>query len=316
MTERHRAVLHEALDPRFTALVAADAPARLLASGYSWVEGPVWHPGEGHLMFSDIPGDARHRWDEDGARVVAQPTGFGNGMTYDADLSLVVCVHATSSVTRYAPDGSATHLATHFEGRELNSPNDLAVRSDGSIYFTDPTYGRMEAFGVGRELVMGFQGVYRVPADGGELQLLVDRDRFTEPNGLCFSPDESILYVNDTEQASIVAYDVRANGSLEGERVFAEGIRSDDDPGLPDGMKCDELGNVWVTGPGGIWVYAPDGTRLGTVRTPERAANFAWGGAEWTTLFVTASSSVYAIETTVRARREPFMAAATTPSEA
>ncbi len=298
---------HEAADPRFHQLIDSDEPARLLATGYSWVEGPVWNPVGRYLLFSDIPGDSRHRWDDSGARSVLQPTGFGNGMTLDANLDLVVCVHATSSVSRYAADGGVSELATHFEGKELNSPNDVVAHSGGSIYFTDPTYGRMPAFGVGRDLVMGFQGVYRIPPGPGDIQLLVDRDAFTEPNGLCFSPDESLLYVNDTERASIRVYKLRGDGTLDDERIFATDIRSDDDPGLPDGMKCDEDGNVWVTAPGGIWVFAPDGTRLGTVRTPERAANLAWGGDDWRTLFVTASSSVYAIRTLVGPNREPFM---------
>lgn len=302
-------MLHISFDPRFAQLGNVDAPARRLATGYSWLEGPVWNPRESALYFSDIPGDARHRWDGSGATAVARPTGFANGMTYDADLSLIVCVHATSSVLRSAVDGTVTTLATHFDGCELNSPNDVVVRSDGSVYFTDPTYGRMAAFGVARHLLMGFQGVYRVPPGGGDVQLVVDRASFVEPNGLCFSPDESLLYVNDTDRASILVYDVRPDGSLASERIFAHGIRSDDDPGLPDGMKCDELGNVWVTGPGGIWVFDPDGARLGVVRTPERAANFTWGADAWRTLFITASSSLYAIETMVGPRRESYMAA-------
>ncbi|CAN5315060.1 N/A [soil metagenome] len=300
---------HEAIDPNFELLLDLDSPVRKLDTGYGWVEGPIWNPAGQYLLFSDIPGDARHRWDASGVAEVAHPTGFGNGMTYDRDLNLLVCVHATSSIARYDADGVRTDLATHFEGRELNSPNDIVVRSDGSIYFTDPTYGRMAAFGVERELELDFQGVYRLPSGGGDLQLVVERTLFTEPNGLCFSPDESRLYVNDTEQTNIRVFDVRPDGMLENERVFASGIHSDDDPGLPDGMKCDEHGNVWVTAPGGIWVYAPDGRRIGNVRTPERAANLHWGGAGWTTLFVTASSSLYAIDTKTGPREEPFMRA-------
>lgn len=280
-----------------------------MGTGYSWVEGPVWHPTGRYLLFSDVPGDARHRWDGSGTVEVARPTGFGNGMTYDRDLNLLVCVHATSSVIRYAPDGAPTVLATHFEGGELNSPNDVVVRSDGSVWFTDPTYGRTSAFGVGRDLELGFQGVYRIPPGGGELQLIGDRTTFTEPNGLCFSPDETLLYVNDTEQANIRVFDVLPDGTVAGGRVFASGIRAADDPGLPDGMRCDELGNVWVTAPCGVWVFASDGRRIGGVRTPERVANLAWGGLGWKTLFLTASSSLYAVDTRVGPSREPFMRA-------
>ena len=199
-------------------------------------------------------------------------------------------------------------LASHFEGKELNSPNDVCVRSDGSIYFTDPWYGRMPGFGVERPRELGFQGVYRVRPDGA-LELLVDRDLFDQPNGLCFSPDEKTLYVNDSEEALIRAFAVAADGSLSGGEVFASGIRSEAEPGVPDGMKCDAEGNVWVTAPGGVWVYSPSGALIGKLRVPEVVANLAWGGDDFRTLFLTATRSVYAVKTKVGPRAEPYMGA-------
>ena len=205
---------HDAFDPRFRALIDEHAPVRQLGSGFSFVEGPIWHPTEHHLLFSDMPEDVRRRWDRAGVREVERPSRKGNGMTYDADLNLLVCEHATSSVVRIDPRGERAVLASHFEGRELNSPNDLVVHSSGAIYFTDPWYGRMPRFGVERPRDLGFQGVYRIPPSGGAPQLLVDRLMFGQPNGLCFGPGEDRLYVNDTEQANIRVFRVEKDGSL------------------------------------------------------------------------------------------------------
>jgi len=302
---------HEAVRPGFRALVDEHAPVRQLGTGFAFTEGPVWHPLEHHLLFSDMPGDVRRRWDRAGVREIARPTNKANGLTYDGELNLIACEHATSSVVRLRSDGTREVLASHFEGRELNSPNDVCVRSDGSIYFTDPWYGRMAGFGVERPRELGFQGIYRVPpgAAGAEPQLLADRYLFAMPNGLCFSPDERLLYVNDTEQANIRVFDVAADGSLSRGRIFASGIRDTLRPGVPDGMKCDFHGNVWVTAPGGLWVYQPDGALLGRIAIPELAANFHWGGADWRTLFVCASTSLYALDVRVGPRNEPFMRA-------
>lgn len=302
---------HEAVRPAFRELIDEHAPVRQLGTGFTFTEGPIWHPTEGHLLFSDMPADVRRRWDRHGVREVLSGTNKGNGLTYDADHNLIVCEHATSSLVLIRPDGTREVLASHFEGRELNSPNDVCVRSDGSIYFTDPWYGRMPVFGVERPRELGFQGVYRVAkgARGLEPTLLVDRYMFSMPNGLCFSPDESLLYVNDTEQANIRVFDISADGFLSGGRVFASGIKDSLKPGVPDGMKCDQYGNVWVTAPGGLWVYAPDGGLLGKVSVPELAANLHWGGEDWRTLFVCASTSLYAIPTKVGPRNEPFMRA-------
>ncbi len=303
---------HEALDAAFRRLIDEHAPVRQAGSGFTFTEGPIWHPVDHYLLFSDMPADVRRRLDRAGVREVLRPSNKGNGMTYDAELNLLVCEHATSSVARFRPDGSREVLASHFEGRELNSPNDICVRSDGAIYFTDPWYGRMPHYGVERPRELGWQGVFRIPPGarpGDEPQLVVDRYTFSQPNGLCFCPTEGLMYVNDTEQANIRVYDVAADGSLRNGRVFASGIRDSLLPGVPDGMKCDASGNVWCTAPGGLWVFDPTGRHIGKVSIPEPAANFHWGGADWRTLYVCASTSVYAVEVQVGPRNEPFMRA-------
>src|SRR6266513_6243199 len=194
--------------PAFLELVDEDAELERLGTGFTFTEGPIWNP-DGFLLFSDMPGDVRRRWDPDsGVTEVANPSNKGNGMTLDNDGRLIVCEHVTSSVVRMDPDGRGGGrevLASHYEGRELNSPNDVVVKSDGAIYFTDPTYGRMPGFGLEREQELDFQGVYRIQPGNGEPQLLVDD--FDQPNGLCFSPDESLLYVNDTTRAHIRVFD-------------------------------------------------------------------------------------------------------------
>ncbi len=300
---------HQALDPAFRRLIDENAPVRQVAHGCTFTEGPVWHPVDQYLLFSDMPADTRRRLDKSGVREVMKPSHKGNGMTYDADINLVVCEHATSSVALFRPDGTREVRCSHFEGRELNSPNDLCFRSCGSVYFSDPWYGRMPHYGVERPRQLGFQGVYRLQPGHTDPDLMVDRYMFTQPNGLCFSPDESLLYINDTEQANIRVFDVQKNGDLKNGRIFASGISDTMLPGVPDGMKCDAEGNVWCTAPGGVWVYAPSGVLIGKVSIPELPANLHWGGADWRTLYVCASTSVYAVGVKVGPRSEPFMRA-------
>ncbi|MCY4540819.1 MAG: isochorismatase family protein [Rhodobacteraceae bacterium] len=302
---------HTALDPRFNELIDVNSPVIQLGSGFTFTEGPLWHPVENHLLFSDMPADVRRRWTPDGkVTEVSKPSNKGNGMTYDADLNLLVCEHATSSVARFLPNGARQVMASHFEGRELNSPNDICVKSDGAIYFTDPTYGRMEHYGVPRPTQLGFQGVYMLPPGhrpGDEPVLVVDRYTFTQPNGLCLSPCERYMWVNDTDQANIRFYDVQADGRLANSRIFASGIRDNTRPGLPDGMKADVEGNVWVTAPGGLWVYSFEGKLLGKVDVPLMAANLHWGTSSWDTLFICATTALFSVRTKVRGRIEPFM---------
>ena len=290
-------------------LVEEGSSVEKLAGGFTFTEGPIWHPTEHYLLFSDMPADIRRKYTPDGTVVeVRNPSNKCNGMTYDADLNLIVCEHVTSSVVRERPDGSRETIASHFEGQELNSPNDAVVADDGAIYFSDPWYGRMPVFGEERERQLGWQGVFRIPPGGGDLQLVVARDEFEMPNGLCFSPDRSLLYVNDTPGAYIKVFDVAADGSLSGGRMFFEGIGTGEiEKGIPDGMKCDERGNIWVTGPGGVWVISPAGEHLGVIEVPENTGNLAWGGEDWHTLYIPSSTSLYAIRTLVGPNREPYM---------
>jgi gluconolactonase len=299
----------QANSPRLLELVDEDAEVERLGTGFTFTEGPIWNP-DGFLLFSDMPGDVRRRWDErDGVREVANPSNKGNGMTLH-DGRLIVCEHVTSSVVAMDPDGTGSGrevLASHYGDSELNSPNDVVVKGDGSIYFSDPTYGRMPGFGVEREQDLDFQGVYRIPAGGGDTELLADD--FEQPNGLCFSPDERLLYVNDTTRAHIRVFDVADDGTLSNSRVLADGIGAGvlEEGGLVDGMKVDERGNVWVTGPGGVWVFGPDGEHLGVLEVPEDVGNVNWGGPEWTWLFIPASSSLYRVQCKVSGNRLPYM---------
>jgi len=289
-------------------LVDADSAVESIGSGFIFTEGPIWHAEGEFLLFSDMPGDVRRRWSEaDGVSEVMRPANKCNGMVYDADGNLLVCEHVTSSLVREHPDGERETIASHFRGKELNSPNDVITRSDGTIYFSDPIYGRVPVFGVEREVELGFQGVYKLAAGGGDVELVVGEDEFDMPNGLCFSPDESLLYVNDTPNARIRVYDVAADGSLSNGRVFADGIGDGViENGVVDGMKCDERGNIWVSGPGGVWVFNPAGEHLGVIETHENIGNLGWGGAGWRTLFIAASTSVYRIETKVASARLPY----------
>ena len=289
-------------------LVDADSAVESIGSGFIFTEGPIWNAAGEFLLFSDMPGDVRRRWSEaDGVSEVMRPANKCNGMVYDADGNLLVCEHVTSSLVRERPDGERETIASHFRGKELNSPNDVITRSDGTIYFSDPIYGRVPVFGVERDVELGFQGVYKLAAGGGDVELVVGEDEFDMPNGLCFSPDESLLYINDTPNARIRVYDVAADGSLSNGRVFADGIGDGViENGVVDGMKCDARGNIWVSGPGGVWVFNPSGEHLGVIETPENIGNLGWGGAGWRTLFIAASTSVYRIETKVASARLPY----------
>jgi gluconolactonase len=292
---------------KLSELIDENAEVEQLATGFMFTEGPIWM-SDGSLHFSDMPGDKRRRWHPaEGVTVLRDPSNKCNGMTLDDDGNLIVCEHVTSSVVREKPDGTRETLATHWQGQELNSPNDVIVASDGSIIFTDPTYGRMPGFGIEREQDLDFQGVYRLPGDGGELELLVDD--FKQPNGLCLSPNESLLYINDTERAHIRVFDVGPNHALSNDRVFAANIGDGDlaKGGLVDGMKLDEHGNVYVTGPDGVWVIGTDGEHLGTIEVPESVGNINWGEDGWRSLFIAASTSVYRVRMKIAGNRLSYM---------
>ena len=291
--------------PELYQLLEEDVEVERLAGGFEFTEGPLWNAEEGYLLFSDMPGNVMRRWWEESGAVeeVRKPSNMSNGLTYDNEGRLVACEHATSRLTRTESDGSITTIASHYQGKELNSPNDVVVKSDGSIYFTDPPFGRAPYFGVERPQELDFQGVYRVGPVSGEPELLADD--FEAPNGLCFSPDESLLYVNDTARMHIRVFDVRRDGTIENGRVFF--VQEGTGEGKPDGMKTDEQGNVYCTGPGGIWVISPEAEHLGTIRVPEKANNLNWGGPDWNTLYITASSSIYRVPTRIRGNRLNYM---------
>lgn len=290
----------EIRDEKFRAVVGDDVEIEEVGSGFEFTEGPIWNHVEKHLIFSDIPGNVMRRWRPDGSiEPWRQPSNMANGNTYDGEGRVVTCEHATSRVTRTERDGTLTVLATHYGDKELNSPNDIIVKSDGAIYFTDPGFGRMEYFGRPREQQLSFQGVYRLDPDSREVTLLVDD--FDQPNGLCFSLDESQLFINDTMRAHIRVFDVNGEGLLENGRVWAEVTGGRD--GAPDGMKIDSQGNLYVTGPGGIHVFDPAAACLGVIKMPQGCANFCWGDDDLKSLFVTASTSLYRLRVQVAGRR-------------
>lgn len=274
---------------RLTDLLESTAPEEV-ASGFRFTEGPLWHPG-GYLIFSDIPADTIYLLDPDTRRATPwrHPSGNSNGLAFDRQRRLVACEHGNRRVSRTEADGTITPLATHDGGRRLNSPNDVVVRSDGAIFFTDPPYGCPP-----EEKELPYNGVYRIDPSGEVTLLLDDFDR---PNGLAFSPDEQTLYIDDTIRRHIRAFDVAADGNLSNGRVFAE--MASDMEGGPDGMKVDLEGNVYCTGPGALWVFRPNGDLVGQVIGPQRPANLAFGGEDRRTIYLTARTAVYALRARV-----------------
>ena len=282
-------------------IVSLDQDVEVLSTGYVIAEGPLWWSDDGYLLFSEVRGSRRWRWSEgEGVTLVQEPTNNANGLTRDPLGRLVMCEGGARRVVRVEHDGSTTVVASSYQGRRLNRPNDVVVKSDGSIYFTDPG-------GPSPDTDLDFAGVYRVSADLSAINLLV-RD-YVLPNGLAFSPDERVLYVNDSQGVfvnedmfrsvgRIDAFDVRANGMLANRRVLCElrGERS----GIPDGMKVDVEGNVYCTGPGGVWVIDPKGRHMGTILTEvDHTTNMAWGGEDWRTLFITTAETMGRIQTKI-----------------
>ncbi|HEX4893932.1 MAG TPA: SMP-30/gluconolactonase/LRE family protein [Hyphomicrobiaceae bacterium] len=285
--------------PGFRDVVGEDVAFEKLGTGFLFTEGPVWDPIEQHLTFSDMPGDVMRRWDHvRGVRTLRQPCNKSNGIAYDRQGRMLVCEHATSTVSRLDADGARTVLASRWDGKELNSPNDIVCRSDGAIYFSDPTYGRAEYYGLPRPQQLSFQGVYRIDPATGAIALLAND--FGQPNGLCFSQDEKRLFVNDTDRQHIRVFDVAGDGSLANGRVWAE--TRGEGAGAPDGMKIDLLGNVYCCGPGGIHVFDAEARCLGVIRVPEYTANFCWGDGDYRSLFITAATSLYRIRTRIPGR--------------
>ena len=277
-----------------------------LCGGFGFIEGPIWIASDNALVFSDIPGNRQHRWrpGQSEAEVYRDPSGWSNGLTLDADGNLLACEHGGRRVSRgaYGEPGSAVAVADAWEGTTLNSPNDLVVHSSGAIFFTDPSYGtdsgRTPRFGQeGQRAELDFQGVYRIDPDGS--LALVAPTGFSQPNGLAFTPDESGLYIGDSQDGLIWRYDVADDLTL-GDRVLFVDQSADQRLGAPDGMKVDSDGRLWTTGAGGVSVHSAAGDYLGVFEMDEHAANLTFGGDNFSTLFMTAGTSLYSIETAVR----------------
>ena len=274
-------------DAGLSKLVESDSIERI-AGNHQFTEGPVWHP-DGYLLYSDIPANRICFWSSEGVKTYRQPSGNSNGLTLDRERRLVACEHGNRRVSRTERDFAVIPLAERFNGKRLNSPNDVVVRSDGSVYFTDPPYGCPDGQ---REL--DCQGVFCV-SPTGELRLVVgDMDK---PNGLAFSPDESVMYIDDSGRKHVRAFRVHPDGSLTDGQLFAE--MQSNALGSPDGMKVDVEGRVYVTGAEGVWAFDPAGRRLGILATPEKPSNCAWGESNRRTLFITARSSVYRVRMNV-----------------
>ncbi len=277
---------------RLASIIPPDGRLERIATGFQFTEGPVWNASDGSLLFSDIPANRIYKWSPDkGVTVFRDPSGNSNGLTYDKESRLIACEHGNRWLSRIEKDGSYTVLADRFRGKRLNSPNDVVVKSDGTIYFTDPPYGIQP-----EQQELPFQGVFRFKPETKELTLLVDD--FNKPNGLAFSLDETVLYIADSsDRRHIRAFDVNHDGTLSNSRVFAE-IRSKL-PGNPDGMKVDVEGHLYVSAAGGVWVFSDEGERMGVIKTPEIPANCAFGDKDWKSLYITARTSVYHIRLSV-----------------
>ena len=275
-------------------IIAAGEWIEPVISGFDFTEGPIWHPIAATLVFSDILGNSIYRWSESGGLETLRRNSYmANGNAYDHQGRIVTCEHATSRLTRtdFAHGGELEVLASHFNHQSLNSPNDVVVKRDGFIYFTDPTSGRSAGYGVPREPELPFSGVYCLEPETDQLTLLVDD--FAKPNGLCFSRNETLLYVNDTARQHIRVFAVTDDGELENGRLFAN--LSGDQPGVADGMKIDQAGNVYCCGPGGIHIFDESGNLRGVLETPEYTTNFVFGSGDWLTLYITATTTVYQV---------------------
>ena len=297
-------------DARFERLVPETASLERLADGFVWAEGPVWLPDDGALVWSDIPNNRVLRWWAADGRVeeLYRPADFANGHTLDHDGRILACEHGTRRVARYERDASRTTVVDRYEGKRLNSPNDLVVASDGAIWFTDPPYGIVSnREGYQAESELGACYVFRFDRASGELAIV--SDAMIDPNGLAFSPDESVLYVADTSAGRvehgfhhILAFDV-----LEGRRLGPPRPFATIDPGAPDGLRVDAEGNVWTSAGDGIHVLTPEGVELGRILIPEPVANVTFGGADGQRLFITATSTLWSLEVGIRGAVTPWV---------
>lgn len=299
--------LYDIRDPRFRHLIVSNARLEELYSGCRWAEGPVWFNDANQLIWSDIPNQRMLRWTPGGGvSVFREPSNFANGHTRDREGRLVSCEHGARRVTRTEPDGTITVLAEHHQGRRLNSPNDVVVKSDGSVWFTDPTYGILSDYeGYRAEPEQETRNVYRLDPASGAIEAVASD--FNQPNGLAFSPDERVLYVADSGASHdeslprhIRAFDVADGRRLANGRVFC-----DIDNGIPDGIRTDMAGNLWSSAGDGVHCFAPDGMLLGKILVPQTVANLTFGGPRRNRLFVAATNSLYSIYVTATGAQVP-----------
>ncbi len=288
----HLKIEVDLLAPGGERIVGSNLPLDVIARDIIFGEGPVWDARNKQLFFTDIIGDTIWKWQPGGRQeAVLKPSVKANGTCLDLENRLVVAGWGGRTVFRFEKDGSRTTLADRWEGKKLNSPNDIVVKSDGSIWFTDPPGGLLNVGMVGDDLqrVLDNQPVFRISPDGRKMTIVTDD--FLYPNGLCFSPDEKLLYVNCSRERLIRAYDVKPDGSLGKGRLFHQ--YDGPERGVPDGLKCDIEGNVYCTAPGGIYVHEPSGKVLARIKTPgHHATNIAWGGDDWRSLYITMIGSV------------------------
>ena len=290
----------EVLDERF-GHVAGDSVVEVLYSGCRWAEGPAYFPAGRYLVFSDIPNDRMLRWDETtgAVGVFRSPAGYTNGHTVDRQGRLISCEHGNRRVTRTEPDGSVTVLADRYQGKRFNSPNDVVERADGSVWFTDPSYGIDTDYeGHQADSEIGACHVYRVDPASGEVRVVADD--FLRPNGLAFSLDERQLYIVDTRRKHLRRFDVADDGTLTGGAVFAEC-----DAGSFDGVRLDSAGRVWVAAHDGLHCFDPDGTLIGKLRLPESVSNLTFGGRKRNHLYITATTSLYSLRVNINGAEYP-----------
>ena len=304
------------LDPAIDALIPQDAQLEKMAGGFTFVEGPLWRP-EGVLQFSDVVGNVRRQFDPATGKVtvIMDPGGYDgkgnlpaggfngpNGSTADKDGAVLLCQHGYRRIIRIAKDGKITTVVDKYEGKKLNSPNDVVFRSDGGFYFTDPPYG-LPKMDDDPAKELKFNAVFRYDEKGKLTPVVKD---LTRPNGIAFSPDQKTLYIGNTDEKNAVwmAYDIGDNGMVTKKRVLYDAT-SEKEPGNPDGFKVDEKGNLWASGPGGLWIISPEGKHLGTIKMPEVPANCNWGD-DWKSLYITARTGLYRIKLSVAGEKQIY----------
>jgi len=291
-------MIFDQVAPELEPVILPGAAMETISEGYKLTEGIIWNEVHQYLIWSDMAFGKVYKWTEvDGTTVIKTPSNITNGNFIDHEGRILSCEHATSQVTRWEPDGRyLTTLASHYQGKQLNSPNDIIMDSKGRIWFTDPMYGRTSpAAGVARDPELDFRGVYRLDPDGTLTCVASD---FEQPNGLCMEPGEGTLLVNDTPRDHVRRFAVAADGSLSGGEVIADIAGTE--PGRPDGLKVDEDGRIYCTGPGGVHVLAPSGKLIGVIRTPDQCRNFCFGGADLSELYFATSSAIFRLKTNTK----------------